>query len=107
MTYVSDKPLASPGHGEIAQLVEHTTENRGVPGSSPGLAMYVRARPPGPGGASAINVVPAVPTPLGSAFASSRNRAVLYDPRRSEPEANSTSPFSICPLSLEQQIDVH
>ena len=25
-------------HGEIAQLVEHTTENRGVPGSSPGLA---------------------------------------------------------------------
>ena len=24
--------------GEIAQLVEHTTENRGVPGSSPGLA---------------------------------------------------------------------
>jgi hypothetical protein len=30
--------LASPIHGEIAQLVEHTTENRGVPGSSPGLA---------------------------------------------------------------------
>ena len=27
----------APG-GEIAQLVEHTTENRGVPGSSPGLA---------------------------------------------------------------------
>ena len=26
-------------HGEIAQLVEHTTENRGVPGSSPGLAI--------------------------------------------------------------------
>ena len=26
------------GRGEIAQLVEHTTENRGVPGSSPGLA---------------------------------------------------------------------
>jgi hypothetical protein len=25
-------------HGGIAQLVEHTTENRGVPGSSPGLA---------------------------------------------------------------------
>ena len=25
--------------GEIAQLVEHTTENRGVPGSSPGLAI--------------------------------------------------------------------
>src|SRR5436189_6322647 len=32
--------LASlPHHGEIAQLVEHTTENRGVPGSSPGLAI--------------------------------------------------------------------
>ena len=30
-------------HGEIAQLVEHTTENRGVPGSSPGLA--TRERP--------------------------------------------------------------
>ena len=29
-------------HGEIAQLVEHTTENRGVPGSSPGLAISVR-----------------------------------------------------------------
>jgi MFS family permease len=28
------------GHGEIAQLVEHTTENRGVPGSSPGLATH-------------------------------------------------------------------
>ena len=27
------------GRGEIAQLVEHTTENRGVPGSSPGLAI--------------------------------------------------------------------
>ena len=42
-------PALRPGHparrraslgarGEIAQLVEHTTENRGVPGSSPGLA---------------------------------------------------------------------
>jgi dodecin len=30
--------------GGIAQLVEHTTENRGVPGSSPGLAIR---RPPG------------------------------------------------------------
>ena len=30
------RPLAALG--EIAQLVEHTTENRGVPGSSPGLA---------------------------------------------------------------------
>jgi hypothetical protein len=29
--------------GGIAQLVEHTTENRGVPGSSPGLAI-LRAR---------------------------------------------------------------
>ena len=34
-----DEPLASRHHGEIAQLVEHTTENRGVPGSSPGLAI--------------------------------------------------------------------
>ena len=31
--------LASPAQGEIAQLVEHTTENRGVPGSIPGLAI--------------------------------------------------------------------
>src|SRR4051794_12322975 len=31
--------LAFPRAGEIAQLVEHTTENRGVPGSSPGLAI--------------------------------------------------------------------
>ena len=31
--------LPSRLHGEIAQLVEHTTENRGVPGSSPGLAI--------------------------------------------------------------------
>ena len=30
--------LACRALGEIAQLVEHTTENRGVPGSSPGLA---------------------------------------------------------------------
>jgi hypothetical protein len=29
--------------GEIAQLVEHTTENRGVPGSSPGLAIVPAA----------------------------------------------------------------
>src|SRR6201995_1559479 len=35
--------LASPGQGEIAQLVEHTTENRGVPGSSPGLAIVAAA----------------------------------------------------------------
>src|SRR5205807_3970699 len=29
-----------PLKGEIAQLVEHTTENRGVPGSNPGLAIH-------------------------------------------------------------------
>jgi hypothetical protein len=34
-----DDSLASSNHGGIAQLVEHTTENRGVPGSSPGLAI--------------------------------------------------------------------
>src|SRR5438876_11977437 len=40
------RKLPSPRHravcrdfGEIAQLVEHTTENRGVPGSIPGLAI--------------------------------------------------------------------
>src|SRR3954464_770936 len=32
--------LAFSCAGEIAQLVEHTTENRGVPGSSPGLAIF-------------------------------------------------------------------
>jgi hypothetical protein len=33
-------PLRRPRNpGEIAQLVEHTTENRGVPGSNPGLAI--------------------------------------------------------------------
>src|SRR6266545_1330669 len=32
---------------------------------------------------------------------------MLYDPRRSEPETSSTSPFSICVLAHEQQIDVH
>jgi hypothetical protein len=32
------------GRGEIAQLVEHTTENRGVPGSSPGLAIPPETR---------------------------------------------------------------
>src|SRR3954465_6751064 len=35
--------LRSRLHGEIAQLVEHTTENRGVPGSSPGLAICERS----------------------------------------------------------------
>src|SRR4051812_12900844 len=35
--------LAFSRAGEIAQLVEHTTENRGVPGSSPGLAIHERA----------------------------------------------------------------
>ena len=34
-----DAALPSAPLGEIAQLVEHTTENRGVPGSSPGLAI--------------------------------------------------------------------
>src|SRR5579884_1290594 len=34
-------PLASAPTGEIAQLVEHTTENRGVPGSIPGLAIVM------------------------------------------------------------------
>src|SRR5271168_1560436 len=33
------KWLLSRSLAEIAQLVEHTTENRGVPGSSPGLAI--------------------------------------------------------------------
>ena len=49
-------PTPNPGfgraslgaHGEIAQLVEHTTENRGVPGSSPGLAISAsRSAEPG------------------------------------------------------------
>jgi hypothetical protein len=36
----SGEPAASrSASGEIAQLVEHTTENRGVPGSNPGLAI--------------------------------------------------------------------
>src|SRR3954452_7423992 len=40
-----------PGLGEVAQLVEHTTENRGVAGSIPALAIRVgslHARPRGP-----------------------------------------------------------
>ena len=38
-----DQPVGSDvSPGEIAQLVEHTTENRGVPGSSPGLAILKR-----------------------------------------------------------------
>src|SRR3954463_12348261 len=36
--------LAFQRAGEIAQLVEHTTENRGVPGSSPGLAIARKPR---------------------------------------------------------------
>jgi hypothetical protein len=36
---VASGALAFSRAGEIAQLVEHTTENRGVPGSSPGLAI--------------------------------------------------------------------
>src|SRR6478752_8970432 len=35
------------GRGEVAQLVEHTAENRGVAGSSPALAISTAA--PGPG----------------------------------------------------------
>ena len=38
--------LAFSRVGEIAQLVEHTTENRGVPGSSPGLAIVARPANP-------------------------------------------------------------
>ncbi len=33
-------PGRGPASGQIAQLVEHTTENRGVPSSSLGLAIY-------------------------------------------------------------------
>ena len=32
-------PFATSEFGEIAQLVEHCTENAGVPGSSPGFAI--------------------------------------------------------------------
>ncbi len=39
-----DGPATIFGRGEIAQLVEHTTENRGVPGSSPGLAIAENPR---------------------------------------------------------------
>ena len=39
--------LAFSAPGEIAQLVEHTTENRGVPGSSPGLAIRNPGTPAG------------------------------------------------------------
>ncbi len=35
----TDPALPFAPLGEIAQLVEHTTENRGVPGSNPGLAI--------------------------------------------------------------------
>src|SRR5205085_3398382 len=34
-------PLPSARRGEVAQLVEHTTENRGVAGSIPALATHV------------------------------------------------------------------
>src|SRR5207247_422212 len=43
---VNLRPLPSSPLGEIAQLVEHTTENRGVPGSSPGLAIHERPAKP-------------------------------------------------------------
>ena len=38
-----DAAISCRDRGEIAQLVEHTTENRGVPGSSPGLAIAALA----------------------------------------------------------------
>ena len=37
--------LHCPSPGEVAQLVEHTAENRGVAGSSPALAILMRSRP--------------------------------------------------------------
>ncbi len=40
LSLLARQALASRGQGEIAQLVEHTTENRGVPGSIPGLATF-------------------------------------------------------------------
>jgi hypothetical protein len=36
--------LHFPGFGEVAQLVEHTAENRGVAGSIPALAIQSRHR---------------------------------------------------------------
>ena len=49
--------------GEVAQLVEHTTENRGVAGSNPALATNAaprtaarRASPAAGGAASALNL---------------------------------------------------
>src|SRR5436190_5604857 len=42
LSFGDREPLASARRGEIAQLVEHTTENRGVPGSIPGLAIDSR-----------------------------------------------------------------
>lgn len=44
---VAPRPLAFPQRdllarlGEVAQLVEHTTENRGVAGSNPALAILL------------------------------------------------------------------
>ena len=35
--------LPLPPRGEVAQLVEHTTENRGVAGSIPALAIQAHA----------------------------------------------------------------
>ena len=40
LSLLARQALASRRQGEIAQLVEHTTENRGVPGSIPGLATF-------------------------------------------------------------------
>src|SRR5581483_12336094 len=38
-------PLDWPSRGEVAQLVEHTAENRGVAGSSPALAISLPVAP--------------------------------------------------------------
>ncbi len=35
-----ERPLHFPSPGEVAQLVEHAAENRGVAGSSPALATW-------------------------------------------------------------------
>ena len=53
--------------GEIAQLVEHTTENRGVPGSSPGLAISSSSCKSRPGSWA---LAERVPVAFGSSFAS-------------------------------------
>ena len=39
-THAAGGTLTGLANGQIAQLVEHSTENAGVPGSSPGLAIF-------------------------------------------------------------------